>query len=236
MAKLRHGGIAQVFHLAADSPEPHLVLEHLEASLSEYIAEGKQLPVGQVVRAMGQLNDALEAAAAAGELHHRLVPSCVFLDADHDIKITDFGRGRLHLPTDLLAPEAACLAPEIRERRPADARADLFSVGVIAFGLLTGHLPVVESGFLTRAPRADRFREDLPAGLVDLLAHLLAVRPKKRVASCAELRRGLNALGLAAPARARRSNVAQRAATDLAVEVPEMEREDLEAAPGFFVS
>jgi serine/threonine-protein kinase len=143
-----HANLVDVFGFG-ELPDgrPYLVMEWLRGmTLRERLAQGA-LAEAEAAGALVQLACGLEAAHRAGIVHRDLKPENVFLCTSGAIKILDFGlakvlAGRAHASahgaffgTPLYA------APEQARGTPIDARADLYSLGVVAFELLVGHPP-----------------------------------------------------------------------------------------------
>ena len=149
IAKLSHPHIVQVYDSGEDEHgNPYFVMELIEGqSLAELVKERGRLPVPQVVELLGQAAQGLAAAHAAGIVHRDIKPANLILDVKQGLKLVDFGIARLTEATeDLTATQATLgtlsyMAPEVLNGQPADARADIYALGLSAFHLLTGHAP-----------------------------------------------------------------------------------------------
>ncbi len=219
-ARIHHPNIVDVTDFGTTSEGyPFLVMERLEGeTLEERIARGP-LPVSLAVELHGQLLDALAAAHAAGVLHRDVKPANVLVGALPSdavvVTLLDFGLAALSEGagtsklTDggVVLGSPAYLAPERLLGQPADARADLYAVGVCLFEALTGTRPfeapsalVLRGRVLTEpAPRARSLRPELAPALDALVARALAKSPAERFASAEEMRDALRALGSAGP-------------------------------------
>ena len=191
---------------------PFLVLELLEGSdLEKEIARVGPLPIGRAVRIALQVAAALSAAHAKGIVHRDLKPENVFLTprggTDH-VKVLDFGISKF---ADAAAPSGGTrtgavmgtpgyMAPEqITDASRADARADVYALGVILYQSLAGALPyqadTLPSLFIRilsedPAPLAPR-RPDLPPALVAAVEKAMAKSPESRFQSMDELARAI---------------------------------------------
>ncbi|HUL72488.1 MAG TPA: protein kinase [Vicinamibacterales bacterium] len=216
-SKLNHPNIVTVHELGKSGDTEFLVMEYVEgASLAAQIAPGG-LPVDRATDYAWQVADALAAAHEAGLVHRDVKPGNVMVTPSGRIKVLDFGLAR-HLPaaptadtraatTEFvtrhgLAGTAGYMAPELIEGRPADARSDVFALGVLMFELVTGRRPFVgdtawatmNATVNTDAPDVNRLRPDTPPGLARVVARALARRPEDRYASAREVANDLAAL------------------------------------------
>jgi serine/threonine protein kinase len=158
-SRLGHPHIVEVldFNTLPDGT-PYLVLELLEGeSLAARLARGR-LPLGDTLDLLRQVGSALQAAHLAGVVHRDLKPDNIFLSPSdgggvvhHVAKVLDFGISKIQGSQTLVTQEAVVMgtprymAPEqaLGKNQEIDARADLFSLGVILYEMLAGEAPFV---------------------------------------------------------------------------------------------
>ncbi len=142
--RLSHPGIVAVYDYGEDERAAYIVMEYAPGeNLEDYVAKRGGLPLQELGGMMAQLCAALQYAHDAGVVHRDIKPSNLLVSGR--LKITDFGIARLATSnltqggTALGTP--SYMAPEQYTGGGADHQADLFSVGVVFFQLLTGALP-----------------------------------------------------------------------------------------------
>jgi serine/threonine protein kinase len=149
LSELTHPNIAKhLAHGSTDEGEPYLVMEWLEGEdLSQRLAR-EGLSIEETIALARCTAEALALAHARGIAHLDLKPSNLFLVKGHAdaVKLLDFsvrgGGGEPLTKTGMLVGTPGYLAPEqIRGRRGADVRADVFALGCILFRCLTGESP-----------------------------------------------------------------------------------------------
>ncbi|MDZ4170487.1 MAG: serine/threonine-protein kinase [Coriobacteriia bacterium] len=146
VARLSHPGIVTVHAAAVFDGRPGLVMELIHGRLlSDIVAHGRA-PVPWTVAHISQLLEAVGYAHTMGVVHRDLKPDNVFVTADGGVKITDFGIAHVASTEEYTAVGTvlgtpAYMSPEQVRGLPIDKRTDLFSVGVIAYVLLTGTNP-----------------------------------------------------------------------------------------------
>lgn len=154
--RLVHPNIARMFECAsAEDGSPYLVMELLEGvPLSAYTQNGGRIPVAQAVPILQGILAGLAAAHAQGVVHRDLKPDNVFLtraaDGTFGVKVLDFGIAKVmdaaggmgsRTRTGMLLGTPAYMSPEqIKNARDVDARADLWSAGVIFYEMLAGRV------------------------------------------------------------------------------------------------
>jgi eukaryotic-like serine/threonine-protein kinase len=149
-ARCLHPNIVTVFDLVEHERRPYIVMEYVNAgTLEDVIRSGTLIPIRQVGEVMAQILLALDHAHSKGVIHRDIKPSNILCPSAASIKVTDFGVARID-SLDLTNPQGLgavgtpnYMAPERLLGRAADVRADLFSVGVILYQLLTGSKPFV---------------------------------------------------------------------------------------------
>ena len=210
MARLGdHPNIVTVFDVVEEAGAPQIVAQYMAGgTLGERLAseESGRLAVGDVLRLGEELALALGHAHGLGIVHRDVKPANVWLTTDGTAKLGDFGLAAMMDQSRLTAEgmvvgTVAYLAPEQAVGRTPDARADLYSLGVVLYELLTGRPPFlgddavsVIAQHLNTAPVATTWHTPgVPPALDALVLRLLAKDPAERPATAgdvvAELRR-----------------------------------------------
>lgn len=152
---LDHPGIAKSLGMDTDHDPPYFIVELIEGhSLRTVLRERGKLPPDEVRPILEQILSVLEYAHGRGVIHQDIKPENILLAEDGTVKLTDFGLGQtvhgesillsVSLRTEGPGPGGTIgyIAPEIRDHDGApDGRADLYSVGILVFELLTGRRP-----------------------------------------------------------------------------------------------
>jgi eukaryotic-like serine/threonine-protein kinase len=210
---LRSDHVARVLRFGRlPSGLPYLVMQYLEGgTLESLLREQGPLPVETAVGYVLQACEAVAEAHALGIVHRDLKPSNIFLSRDASgapsIKVIDFGiskwaTGRAQIEEATLTTTAAPLgsprymSPEqLGAASRADARSDLWALGVILFELVTGEHPFADdslAGLCARilrdpAPSLSAGRPGVPAGLDAIYRQCLIKDPAQRMPSVADL-------------------------------------------------
>ncbi|MGE5834111.1 MAG: serine/threonine-protein kinase, partial [Acidobacteriota bacterium] len=230
-SKLNHPNIVTLYELGRSGETGFLVMEYVDgASLGAQIAPGG-LPIDRVIDYAWQIADALAAAHEAGLVHRDMKPGNVMITPSRRVKVLDFGLAR-QLPVAAAAETRAAttefmtregmsgtvgyMAPEQIEGRPADARSDVFALGVVIFEMLTGRRPfagdtawrTMQATVDADPPPVSELRPDTSPALVRIVARALAKRPEDRYPTARALADDLAALRtptatMAAPVRKR---------------------------------
>ena len=155
MGGLRHRNIAAVWDFQDDEDETFFVMEYYCQDLGTMIGErydlerpSRQVGENRALRYAMQTLEGLARLHEAGIVHRDIKPFNLLITEDDVVKITDFGMSKLRGETMSGSPRLHVgspyyTAPE-QERSPnaADARSDLYSLGVTLFRMLTGYLPI----------------------------------------------------------------------------------------------
>jgi tRNA A-37 threonylcarbamoyl transferase component Bud32/dienelactone hydrolase len=217
-SRLNHPNIVTVYELARSGAVEFIVMEYVEGEPLARRIPANGLPIDQVIDYALPIADALAAAHEAGLVHRDVKPGNVMITPSGRVKVVDFGLAReLPVTPDAetqqrstqwltrpggLAGTVGYMAPEQIEGRPADARSDVFALGVVMFELLTGHRPftgdsawdTMHNTVSTDAPDVRRLRPETPPALARIVTLALARSPDGRYPSARVLAADLAAL------------------------------------------
>jgi CRP-like cAMP-binding protein len=201
VASLNHPHIVQVYDFEERYRTLFIIMEYLEGlSLDALLEKLGRLPLSQVLRFLFQILDGLEYAHGKGLVHLDIKPANIFLPAEDRIKILDFG---LACPP---GAEGVCglgtphyVSPEQIEGEMVDGRADLYSLGIMTFELLTGVRPfpgddpslLLEAHLTREMPDPRDWVADLPDGICDFIRRATQKKPEDRFPDLQEARADL---------------------------------------------
>ncbi|MGF2947694.1 Stk1 family PASTA domain-containing Ser/Thr kinase [Microbacterium alcoholitolerans] len=145
-ARLADPHVVNVFDQGQDGELAYLVMEYLPGiTLRELMREQKRLTIAQTVTIMDAILSGLAAAHGAGIVHRDVKPENVLLAEDGRIKIGDFGLARATTANTATGAQLlgtiAYLAPELVTRGTADARSDIYALGIMLYEMLVGEQP-----------------------------------------------------------------------------------------------
>ena len=153
-----------------------------------------------------RIASALDAAVDKGIHHHNIKPSCLFLDADRNIKIGDFGLSRImdrdkalliedRATESITFDDSLYVAPELVNSGKFDISCDIYSLGATFYHLYTGMPPFngmdatdnLKSRLSEKAPEAIKYRDDLKPEINDLLNRMLSIYSSERPKNFGEI-------------------------------------------------
>ncbi len=145
-ARLADPHVVNVFDQGQDAGVAYLVMEYLPGiTLRELLREERRLTVAQTITIMDATLSGLAAAHRAGIVHRDVKPENILLAEDGRIKIGDFGLARATTANtatgQMLLGTIAYLAPELVTRGTADARSDIYALGIMLYEMLAGEQP-----------------------------------------------------------------------------------------------
>jgi len=210
-SRISHPNALSVTDFGEDeSGHVFLVMEFLSGkTLKQLIRDEGPLPLARVVDITRQIGDALNAAHLQGVVHRDLKSDNIMLldtmSGDH-AKVLDFGIAKIHEPegavdTNLTAPNLVIGTPQYMSPEQCsqdteiDSRSDIYSLGVILYEMLVGHVPfsgdsptmVMMKHLQEPVPSVLEERSDLPASVARVVARAMAKVPRNRYQSVAEL-------------------------------------------------
>lgn len=145
-ARLADPHVVNVFDQGQDADMAYLVMEYLPGiTLRDLLRQQRRLSVPQALTIMDAVLSGLSAAHRAGIVHRDVKPENVLLAEDGRVKIGDFGLARATTANtatgQMLLGTIAYIAPELVTRGTADARSDIYALGIMLYELLTGEQP-----------------------------------------------------------------------------------------------
>ena len=189
-----------IFDVGEWNERPFIVMEHLSGgTLDDRIAREGAQPVERVLRWLDQAAAALDHAHANGVVHRDVKPANLLLDGDGNVHMADFGiasaAGMDSLTaTGTILGTAGYLSPEQARGGRSTSASDLYSLGVVAFELLTGTRPYGRDSMTAEAaahvnepvPSASERRAGLPRAVDLVFQKAMAKRPQDRYRSAGE--------------------------------------------------
>ena len=192
-ARLAHPNVVNVFDQGQDSDMAYLVMEYLPGiTLRDLLKDYGRLTPEQTIDIMSAVLSGLAAAHKAGIVHRDMKPENVLLADDGRIKLGDFGLARAASANtatgQALLGTIAYLSPELVTRGVADARSDIYALGIMMYEMLTGEQPFVGEAPMQIAyqhaneqvPRPSSRVPTTPRGLDDLVVWATARDPENR--------------------------------------------------------
>lgn len=201
MGAITHAHVARIIDCDENENAPFIILEYFSHSIGGVIGESykselqsRPVSVPRTFRYMIQALKGLERLHFAGIIHRDIKPHNLMLTDDDRVKIIDFGLSRVHGEEKMAIPGMHVGSPyyaapeQEKNAEKAEARADLYSAGVMMYRLLTGHLVDPRRGSII-LPSA--YNSDLDAAWDTFFLKALAVDPADRFGSAHEMRLAL---------------------------------------------
>ncbi|HEX5092817.1 MAG TPA: serine/threonine-protein kinase [Burkholderiales bacterium] len=202
---LNHPNIVTVYDIGKTETECYMAMEYIEgAELRSLLLPGRPLPVARCLSIAAQVAEGLAYAHERGVVHRDIKPANIMVPESGAVKITDFGIARMRTSavqtqTGMMMGSPKYMSPEQVIGKRADHRADIFSLGVILYEMLTGAAPFTGESvnavmyqivnFVPPAPSA--INPATPAPLDGIVARMLSKSLDERYQSAAEIARGL---------------------------------------------
>ena len=199
---LNHPNIVKVYDVSVNDHLQYIVMEYVDGmTLREYLNErGGKLSSRETVHFISQILKALEHAHANGVVHRDIKPQNIMLLDNGQLRMMDFGIARISRAENQLLSGKAMgsvhyISPEQAKGDETDCTSDIYSVGVMMYEMLSGHLPfdaddVVEVAIKQISDQPKSLHEiapEVPNALVEITEKAMAKLPQNRYASAREM-------------------------------------------------
>jgi beta-lactam-binding protein with PASTA domain/predicted Ser/Thr protein kinase len=199
-AGLSHPNIVSIYDRGEAEGTYYIAMEFLDGrSLKELLIARGPMPIDNAVSYTRQILNALRFAHKKGVVHRDIKPHNVMADPDGRLKVTDFGIARAGTSqmteAGAIVGTAQYLSPEQARGAAVDQRSDVYSVGIVLYEMLTGHVPFngetpveIAMKHLSEAPRPpSTMRPDVSPDLDMIVLRALAKNPDDRFQSAEEM-------------------------------------------------
>jgi serine/threonine-protein kinase len=200
LGKLNYPGIAILYNFLNEGTDYFMVMEFVSGqSLDAVLRQYGAMPWDRALRYFCRILESIEPAHQAGILHRDIKPANIMLTPAGGIKVMDFGIARV-LGSARMTREGRMvgtieyIAPERIKGVESDLRADIYSLGVVLYEMLTGHLPfesdsefeIMRGHVQEPPPPLAKFGPSVPAVIDSVVMKALAKSPTERYQSCAD--------------------------------------------------
>jgi tetratricopeptide (TPR) repeat protein len=204
VAQLNHPNILSVIDFGQDEGLSYIVMKYVAGgTLKDRL--GQPMKLAETVRIVGQIAAALDHAHGRGVLHRDVKPSNVLLDEGDWVQLADFGLAKMLVGDEGLTATGvgigtpSYMSPEQGQGLPVDQRADIYSLGVVLYEMVTGRLPysaetpmaIVIKHIYEPLPLPRQLNPALPEAVERVILKAMAKASTDRYASAGELARAL---------------------------------------------
>ena len=201
IALLSHPNIVKVYDVNFGEKLQYIVMEYIDGiTLKEYITKQGAITWNDALFFMTQILRAVQHAHDKGIVHRDIKPQNIILLANGNIKVTDFGIARFSRSETRTLTEQAIgsvhyIAPEQAKGEATDEKADIYSLGVVLYEMLSGSVPFDADSAVSvalmqvqaDAKRLTDINADIPLGLEQICIHAMQKNPQDRYHTASEM-------------------------------------------------
>ncbi|HEX7939781.1 MAG TPA: protein kinase, partial [Gemmatimonadaceae bacterium] len=199
-AALSHPHVIQIFTVKSTEKLVYFVMKFIEGrSLESVINDKGGIPLDMAQVLLSQVGGALAYAHRKNVIHRDIKPANIMIDEDGWAIVTDFGIAKVQVEQNLTATGTAIgtphyMSPEQFHNKAVTGASDQYSLGVVAYEMLTGKKPfdggtyaeIITQHLFEAAPDPRTLKPDIPEGAVKVIQKMLAKDPADRYADCEE--------------------------------------------------
>ena len=197
--------IVNIYDVDEDNGMQYLVMEYVDGTdLKEYIARNHPMPYARIIEIFLQILSAVDEAHAHGIIHRDLKPQNILMDKNGNVKVTDFGIAvaaaeETMTRTNTLMGSVHYISPEQARGSIITKQSDIYSLGIVLFEMLTGHVPyegetavsIALKHYQNEMPSVRKYDKKIPQALENVVLHATAKNLNDRYQNVAEMERDL---------------------------------------------
>ncbi|WP_203362265.1 Stk1 family PASTA domain-containing Ser/Thr kinase [Bacillus sp. REN10] len=203
---LVHPNIVSIYDVGEEEGINYIVMEYVEGmTLKQYIQQFSPIPVEKAIDIMKQLSSAMAFAHHNSIIHRDIKPQNILIDAEGNVKITDFGIAMALSATSITQTNAVLgsvhyISPEQARGGMATKKSDIYALGIVMFELLTGQLPfsgesavsIALKHLQTETPSMKRWNPSIPQSVENIVLKATAKDPFHRYHTLEEMEQDLS--------------------------------------------
>lgn len=205
VARLEHPHILPVYDFGQEDEFTYIAMKYVPAGTLKDLISGDAMPIEHAIEIIAQIGQALDYAHGQGIIHRDVKPSNVLMDRGEWALLMDFGLAKIVEGSVQLTASGvgvgtpAYMSPEQGQGRPVDHRADIYSLGVVLYEMLTGRVPfdaetpmaVVIKHITEPLPLPHIVNPLIPEAVELVILKALAKNPADRYSSCGQMAEAL---------------------------------------------
>ncbi|MDD2922922.1 MAG: serine/threonine-protein kinase [Anaerolineales bacterium] len=204
IAALEHPCIVPIYDFGWHGPQPYIVMRYMAGgSLEDKLARA-EVKQTEIAHALKRIAEALDAAHARNIIHRDVKPSNFLYDSTGEIFLSDFGIAKSKPFTDdegeWLVGTPAYMCPEQIKGGVVDGRADIYSLGIVLYRLLTGQLPfsantataLINAQVEMPIPDLRHIKKNIPAVWQEVVGKAMAKDPDDRYSTAGDFARDVD--------------------------------------------